>query len=105
MVTGDNIMTATAIGKECHILPDFVNLDNLTKHEIEQNPNEINNKNEKDKHIKDLLTNKPYAITGNSFFTAIEGIYCETCGEDSIKCKCPKSELEAEELYKKNGGS
>ena len=105
MVTGDNIMTATAIGKECHILPDFVNLDNLTKHEIEQNPNEINNKNEKEKHIKDLLTNKPFAITGNSFFSAIEGIYCETCGEDSIKCKCPKSELEAEELSKKNGGN
>ena len=105
MVTGDNIMTATAIGKECHILPDFVNLDHLTKHEIEQNPNEMNNKEEREKHIKDLLTNKPYAITGNSFFNVIEGIFCETCGEDTINCKCPKSELEAEELLKKNGGN
>jgi len=105
MVTGDNIMTATAIGKECHILPDFVNLDHLTKHEIEQNPNEMNNKEEREKHIKDLLTNKPYAITGNSFFNVIEGIFCETCGEDTISCKCPKSELEAEELLKKNGGN
>ena len=105
MVTGDNIMTATAIGKECHILPDFVNLDHLTKHEIEQNPNEINNKEEREKHIKALLNNKPYAITGNSFFNVIEGIFCETCGEDTINCKCPKSELEAEELLKKNGGN
>ena len=105
MVTGDNIMTATAIGKECHILPDFVNLDHLTKHEIEQNPNEMNNKEEREKHIKALLNNKPYAITGNSFFNVIEGIFCETCGEDTINCKCPKSELEAEELLKKNGGN
>ena len=101
MVTGDNIMTATAIGKECHILPDNVDLDNLTKHDIEENPNEINIKNERDKHINELLYNKPYAITGNSFFTVIEGIYCETCGEDSINCKCPKTEMEAEELAKR----
>ena len=101
MVTGDNIMTATAIGKECHILPDSVNLDNLTKRDIEENPNEINVKKEREKHINELLNNKPYAITGNSFFTTIEGIYCETCGEDSINCHCPKTEMEAEELAKR----
>ena len=105
MVTGDNIITATAIGKECHILPDYVDLNNLTKHEIEENPNEINNKNDRDRHISELLNNKPYAITGNSFFMAIEGIYCETCGEDSINCKCPKTEMEAEELSKRNGSN
>ena len=101
MVTGDNLITATAIGKECHILPDLVDLEKLTKHEIEENPNEINIKEKKEKHINDLLINKPYAITGNSFFTAIEGIYCETCGKDSLICKCPKTEIEAKEIMKK----
>ena len=51
MVTGDNIITATAIGKECHILPDYVDLNNLTKNEIEENPNEINNKNDRDRQV------------------------------------------------------
>ena len=101
MVTGDNLMTATAIGKECHILPEFVDLEKLTKNDIEENPNEINIKDKKENHINDLLLNQPYAITGNSFFTAIEGIYCETCGKDSLLCKCAKTELEANELAKK----
>ena len=105
MVTGDNIMTATAIGKECHILPSFINLDNLTEKEIEQNPNEINIKEKKDNHISELINNQPYAITGNSFYTIIDGIYCETCNEDSINCKCPKSEIEAKELQKRHGGN
>ena len=104
MVTGDNIMTAAAIGKECHILPDFINLDKLSKKDIEQNPNEINIKDKKENHIKELLENQPYAITGNSFFAAIEGIYCQTCEKDSINCKCPKSEIEAKEILKKSGG-
>ena len=101
MVTGDNLMTATAIGKECHILPDFVNLEKLTKHDIEENPNEINIKEKKENHINELLINKPYAVTGNSFFTAIEGIFCETCGKDSLICKCPKTEIEAKEILQK----
>ena len=102
MITGDNLITATAIGKECHILPDFVDLDKLTKHDIEENPNDINHKEKKENHINELLINKPYAITGNSFFTAIEGIYCETCGNDSFICKCPKTEIEANEIKKKD---
>ena len=57
------------------------------------------------KHINDLLVNQPYAITGNSFYTIIEGIYCETCGEDLISCKCPKTEAESIELSKKLGGN
>ena len=101
MVTGDNLMTATAIGKECNILPHFIDLEKLTKNEIELNPNEINDKEKKENHINELLLNKPYAITGNSFFTAIEGIYCETCGKDSPLCKCAKTEFEANELSKK----
>ena len=101
MVTGDNLMTATAIGKECNILPHFIDLEKLTKNEIELNPSEINDKEKKENHINELLLNKPYSITGNSFFTAIEGIYCETCGKDSPLCKCAKTEFEANELSKK----
>ena len=103
MVTGDNIITATAIAKECNILPNTVDLNDLKKHDIEKNPNEINNPELKEKHIKNLLINKPYAITGNSFYEAIGGIYCETCKEDSSNCKCPKTKAEAEELSKKTG--
>ena len=103
MVTGDNIITATAIAKECNILPNSVDLNDLKKYEIEKNPNEINNPKLKKKHIENLLINKPYAITGNSFYEVIEGIYCETCNKDSINCECPKTKAEAEELSKKNG--
>ena len=103
MVTGDNIITATSIAKECNILPSSVDLNDLKKYEIEKNPNEINNPDLKQKHIENLLINKPFAITGNSFYEAIGGIYCETCNEDSTKCKCPKTRAEAEELSKKCG--
>ena len=102
MVTGDNIITATSIAKECNILPSSVDLNDLKKYEIEKNPNEINNPDLKQKHIENLLINKPYAITGNSFYEVIGGIYCEICNEDSINCKCPKTRAEAEELSKKN---
>ena len=104
MITGDNIITATSIAKECNILPSNFDLENLQKQDIEKNPNEINDPELKAKHINDLLLNQPYAITGNSFYTAIEGIYCETCGEDVILCKCPKTEAESLELSKRNGG-
>ena len=103
MVTGDNIITATSIAKECNILPSSVDLNDLKKYEIEKNPNEINNPDLKQKHIENLLINKPFAITGNSFYEAIGGIYCETCNEDSTKCKCPKTRAEAEELSKRSG--
>ena len=103
MVTGDNIITATSIAKECNILPKTVDLNDLKKYEIEKNPNEINDPDLKQKHIDNLLINKPYAITGKSFYEVIGGIYCETCNEDSSSCKCPKTRAEAEELSKKNG--
>ena len=101
MITGDNIITATSIAKECNILPQYIDLDNLTKNDIEQNPNELNNPSTKKQHLEDLLINRPYAITGNSFYTLIEGIYCETCNKDTINCRCPKSEEEAKQLSKK----
>ncbi len=103
MVTGDNIITATSIAKECNILPRTVDLNDLKKYEIEKNPNEINDPELKQKHIEKLLINKPYAITGNSFYEVIGGIYCETCNEDSPNCKCPKTRAEAEELSRKTG--
>jgi Ca2+ transporting ATPase len=103
MVTGDNIITATSIAKECHILPNTVDLNDLKKYEIEKNPNEINNPELKQKHIESLLINQPYSITGNSFYEVIGGIYCETCNEDTQNCKCPKTKAEAEELSKKSG--
>ena len=102
MVTGDNIITATAIAKECNILPNTVDLNNLKKFDIEKNPNEINDPEKKEDHIKNLLINKPYAITGNSFYEIIGGIYCENCNENTENCKCPKTKAEAEELSKKN---
>ena len=103
MVTGDNIITATAIAKECNILPNTVDLNNLKKYDIEKKPNEINNPETKEDHIKNLLLNKPYAITGNSFYEVIGGIICENCNEKTENCKCPKTKAEAEELSKKNG--
>ena len=103
MVTGDNIITATAIAKECNILPNTVDLNNLKKYDIEKKPNEINNPETKEDHIKNLLLNKPYAITGNSFYEVIGGIICENCNEKTENCKCPKTKAEAEELSKRNG--
>ena len=42
MVTGENIVTATAIAKECNILGKEVDLKNLGPNEIEQDPKAIN---------------------------------------------------------------
>ena len=100
MVTGDNIVTATSIAKDCNILPLDVNLDNLSPQDIEINPNDINDPDKKEQHIQQLLESKPRAITGNSFYQTIGGVYCEICGEDTSTCKCPKSEEEAKELAK-----
>ena len=36
MVTGDNIIIATSIDKECHILQSKVDLNDLKKYEIEK---------------------------------------------------------------------
>ena len=100
MVTGDNLITATSIAKDCHIFPDKIDIDKLRLHDVETNSSDTNDPEKNNAHIKDLLEIKPYAITGNSFYSAIEGIYCKICGEDTQLCKCPKSEAEAEELAK-----
>ena len=77
MVTGDNIMTATSIAKDCGILGADIDLTN-SKNKIEENPELMNNINfSKDKYIKELISNPPQAITGNSFYNIIEGLICE----------------------------
>ena len=101
MVTGDNIVTATSIAKECKILDDDVNLYYLKSKDIELNPEEIYDENKKDEHIEELLQNQPKAMTGASFYAAINGLICEVCNKESNVCKCPKTEAEAEELAKK----
>ena len=101
MVTGDNLITATAIAKDCNIFPEKIDLDNLRDKDVEKNPSEINDPEKRDGHIDQLLTVKPYAMTGNSFYSAIGGLFCKTCGKETNLCKCPKSEAEAEELAKK----
>ena len=100
MVTGDNLITATAIAKDCEIFPEKIDLDNLRERDVETNPNETNDPEKKEQHLQSLLDIKPYAMTGNSFYQSIEGIFCLVCGKDTGLCKCPKSEAEAEELAK-----
>ena len=102
MVTGDNIVTATAIGKECGILGDEVNIKNLGCKDIEPDPEQINDPTKKDLYIKSVLDNQPRALTGNTFYTAVGGLICEICQEDTNKCQCPKTEAEAEQLAEKN---
>ena len=101
MVTGDNIVTATAIAKECGILGDEVDLQNLGPNEIEQDPEAMNDDSRKNNYIKDLLKNKPRALTGNSFYNVVGGLKCEACQKDTNLCQCPKTEAEAKEIQKR----
>ena len=103
MVTGDNIITATAIAKDCGILGKEVNLDNLNPADIEQEPELTENLEKRKNHLDDLLETKPKALTGNSFYLAIGGLICSTCGKDTNLCKCPKTEAEAEQIANKTG--
>ena len=100
MVTGDNLITATAIAKDCNIFPHKINLDELRKQDAEENAHLINDPQKREEHIKELLEVKPYALTGNSFYAVIGGLRCDTCSEDTNVCKCPRSEAEANELAK-----
>ena len=88
MVTGDNIVTATAIAKDCEIFPEKIDLDNLRAKDLEINPNETNDPEKRDAHLKELLDIRPYAMTGSSFYNLIGGIYCKVCNLDTSHCKC-----------------
>ena len=102
MVTGDNIITATAIARDCNILED-VNLENMKPEDIEDEVELTNNPAKRESHIQHVLSTKPKAITGNTFFAAIGGLICKTCQEDSVACKCPKTQAEADQIAKRTG--
>ena len=103
MVTGDNIVTATAIAKDCNILGNDVDLKNLSPKDIEENPDEMNDPSTKEEHIQKLLNNQPKALTGNSFYNAVGGLICAVCKKETNACKCPKTEAEAKQIAEKNG--
>ena len=103
MVTGDNIVTATAIAKDCGILGNEVDLKNLGPKEIEQNPEYMNDPSKKDDYIQTLLDTQPRALTGNSFYTVVGGLICEVCNKDTNLCTCPKTEAEAKQIAEKTG--
>ena len=100
MVTGDNIITATAIAKECGILGEDLDFANLDNNQIEENPEKMNDNSKKNEYMNELILNKPQAITGNSFYNIIGGLICEECRKDSNFCKCPKTEAEAKQIAK-----
>ena len=100
MVTGDNIVTASAIAKDCGILGPEVHLENNLLTDIEQDPEFTDDLQKREAHIEQILENKPKAITGNTFYAAIGGLLCSTCNKETNLCKCPKTEAEAEQLYK-----
>ena len=102
MVTGDNIVTATAIAKDCGILGADVDLKNLGPNDIEEDPEAMNAPSKKQNYINNLIENQPKALTGNSFYNAVGGLICEICQLDTNLCKCPKTESEAEQMAKKN---
>ena len=100
MVTGDNIITATAIAKECGILGDDIDLKNLDKNQIEEFPEKMNDNSKKEEYINELVEKQPQAITGNSFYNIVGGLICEECKIDSNFCQCPKTEAEAKQMAK-----
>ena len=102
MVTGDNIVTATAIAKECGILGEEVDLANLGSSDIEEDPEAMNDPSKKEDYIKILVENQPKALTGNSFYNAVGGLICDVCKLDTNLCKCPKTEGEAEQNAKRD---
>ena len=103
MVTGDNIVTATAIAKDCGILGADVDLKNLGPNDLEEDPEAMNDSSRKENYIKTLVENQPKALTGNSFYNAVGGLICEVCQADTNLCKCPKTDSEAEQNAKKTG--
>ena len=103
MVTGDNIVTATAIAKDCGILGSDVDLKNLGAKDIEADPEMMNDPSKKENYIQNILDNQPKALTGNSFYNSVGGLICEVCQEDTNLCKCPKTESEAKQLAEKTG--
>ena len=103
MVTGDNIVTATAIAKDCGILGNDIDLKNLGPNDIEDDPELMNILSKKEQYIRSLTNNQPRALTGNSFYNAVGGLICEVCNLDTNLCECPKTESEAKQRAEKEG--
>ena len=103
MVTGDNIVTATAIAKDCGILGNDVDLKNLGPNDIEDDPELINDNSKKDEYINTIITNQPKALTGNTFYSVVGGLICEVCEKETNLCTCPKTESEAKQIAEKTG--
>ena len=98
MVTGDNIITATSIGKDCGILSDDIDLDNLEPKDIEQNPDFIYDKNKKEEYLETVIRDQPKVLTGDTFYKIIEGLICKECDQNINICKCPNTEEEARQM-------
>ena len=101
MVTGDDIITSTALAKECGILDAEIGSN---EGEIEKTPEKMKNSNriKKDEYINKLISDMPYALTGNSFYNIIGGIICQVCKKETEICKCPKTEAEAQAIAQLN---
>ena len=101
MVTGDDMITSTALAKECGILDNEIGEN---ENEIEKNPEQMYQINDikKENYIKKLIEDAPYAMTGNSFYNVIGGLICENCKKNTEVCKCPKTEAEAKQLAEIN---
>ena len=73
-----------------------VDLANPKPEEIEEDSDLTNDPAKKDEHVKSVVEKKPKALTGNTFYSAIHGLYCASCGKDTNDCKCAKTSAEAE---------
>ena len=101
MVTGDNIITATSIAKDCGILNEDINLDDLEPKDIEQEPDLIYDKSKKDEYLETVLRDQPRVLNGETFYEIIGGLICKECDQDINICKCPRTEEEAKQLAEK----
>jgi Ca2+ transporting ATPase len=98
MVTGENIMTASSIAKDCGILNENFDINNLLPNDMEYNPELIHENFKKDEYIDKILIDQPKILTGNTFYKIIGGIFCKECDKDINLCECPKTDEEARQM-------
>lgn len=67
MVIGDDIITSTALDKECDILNNEIGSNDI---DIEKNPEQMNNLDviKTEDYIKKLIKDILYVMIGNSFY-------------------------------------
>ena len=98
MVTGENMMTSASIAKDCGILNENFDINNLLPNDMEYNPELMYDDFKKEDYIDKILIDQPKIITGNTFYEIIGGIYCKECNKDINSCGCPKTDEEARQL-------